>query len=322
MPPYPVRPTVSQWHPRAQAQAPCPTGFEAFAAVRHSLEQRGVDYEAVDQEWTGLATADGHAGATASRREVKTVGVYAHGRLVTVVLPASQRLDLQRLRLATTDPGARPATHAELADAAPGPRRRRAPPVRPSRPPARAGRPPRPAPQLGPRRTAATTATPCVSARSRSSASRAPAWSTSRRADDVATAEAEVVLRDGSTVHVRPIAPTIETRCALSSDRCPRARAGCATSRAAPTSTGLRQPRPRSASRAAIASWRRAETIGSWLTRRTAWPAGIAPRSRSRWPTRCTEWASPRPCSRTWRRPPRMPGSTGSRRRCCRRTTG
>jgi prolyl-tRNA editing enzyme YbaK/EbsC (Cys-tRNA(Pro) deacylase) len=102
------------------AQPPPAERLHGFAAVRRSLDERGVDYEIVRHEATGSALADAHAYGAPPRRTVKTVAVRTGGALVTVALPASERLHLQRMRHLLRDPDAQIAGEAELAAELPG----------------------------------------------------------------------------------------------------------------------------------------------------------------------------------------------------------
>lgn len=80
----------------------------SLAAVLRNLEAHGVGHE--------LADADG----TPARRLADTVAIWAHEQLVAVVLPASRRIQMQRVRQLLGDPDARLATKSELARELPG----------------------------------------------------------------------------------------------------------------------------------------------------------------------------------------------------------
>jgi Ala-tRNA(Pro) deacylase len=101
----------------ASAHSPrlAPAGLSGFAALRRSLDERGVDYEIVRHEPTGSALADAHAYGAPPRRVVKTVAMWSGARLISVALPASERLHMRRVRQLLGDPGARLATEAEIA---------------------------------------------------------------------------------------------------------------------------------------------------------------------------------------------------------------
>jgi Ala-tRNA(Pro) deacylase len=99
----------------ASAQYQAPARLSGFFAVRRSLDERGVDYEIVRHEPTGSALADARAYGAPPHRAVKAVGLWAKGQLRVVALPASERLDIRRVRQLLGDPGARLATEAEIA---------------------------------------------------------------------------------------------------------------------------------------------------------------------------------------------------------------
>jgi prolyl-tRNA editing enzyme YbaK/EbsC (Cys-tRNA(Pro) deacylase) len=88
--------------------------LRGFAAVRHSLDEQGVDYEIVRHEPTGSALADAHSYGAPPHRVVKTVGVWALGQLRVLALPASESLDMHRVQHFLDDAEARIATEAEL----------------------------------------------------------------------------------------------------------------------------------------------------------------------------------------------------------------
>ena len=97
------------------ALPPARERLRGFAAVRRSLDDRGVDYEIVRHELTGSALADAHAYGAPSRRVVKTVAVRTGNRLIAVALPASERVHLQRMRHLLRDEKAELASEADLA---------------------------------------------------------------------------------------------------------------------------------------------------------------------------------------------------------------
>jgi prolyl-tRNA editing enzyme YbaK/EbsC (Cys-tRNA(Pro) deacylase) len=88
--------------------------LRGFAAVRRTLDERGVDYEIVRHEPTGSALAEAHSYGAPSHRVVKTVGIWALGELRVAALPASQNVDMRRVRHLLGDTEARIATEAEL----------------------------------------------------------------------------------------------------------------------------------------------------------------------------------------------------------------
>jgi prolyl-tRNA editing enzyme YbaK/EbsC (Cys-tRNA(Pro) deacylase) len=108
----------------AAAPHQVPERLRGFEAVRRMLDENGVDYEAVRHEPTGSALADARAYGAPPRRVVKTLAVWAAGRLVSVALPASEHVHMERVRQLLGDPHARLASEPELArelpDLAPG----------------------------------------------------------------------------------------------------------------------------------------------------------------------------------------------------------
>jgi prolyl-tRNA editing enzyme YbaK/EbsC (Cys-tRNA(Pro) deacylase) len=92
-----------------------PLGLHGFAAVQQSLDEHGVDYEVVRHEPTGSALAEARAYGAPPRRVVKTVAIWALGQLRIVALPASEDLDMHRVRQLLGDTEARRATEADLA---------------------------------------------------------------------------------------------------------------------------------------------------------------------------------------------------------------
>lgn len=86
-----------------------------FAAVRRVLDERGVDHELIKHEPTPTALADAHVYGTPARRVVKTVAIRTGEELVSVALPASERLKMSRVQHLLGDPDARLATEDELA---------------------------------------------------------------------------------------------------------------------------------------------------------------------------------------------------------------
>jgi prolyl-tRNA editing enzyme YbaK/EbsC (Cys-tRNA(Pro) deacylase) len=82
--------------------------------VRRGLDEHGVEYEVVRHDPTGSALAEAHSYGAPSHRVVKTVAVWALGQLRVVALPASERVDMHRVRHLLGDTEARIATEAEL----------------------------------------------------------------------------------------------------------------------------------------------------------------------------------------------------------------
>ncbi|MDX6669094.1 MAG: Ala-tRNA(Pro) deacylase [Solirubrobacteraceae bacterium] len=93
-----------------QARAP----LRGFAAVRHSLDEQGVQYGVVPHERTHCALEDARVSGVPPHRVVKTIAVWANGRLQVVALPAAKRLDLHRVRQLLGDNAARLATEDEM----------------------------------------------------------------------------------------------------------------------------------------------------------------------------------------------------------------
>jgi prolyl-tRNA editing enzyme YbaK/EbsC (Cys-tRNA(Pro) deacylase) len=81
-----------------------------FAAVRRCLEENGVDYDLV---------ADAHADGAPPHRVVKTTAIWVLGELRLVALPASESVDMHRVRHFLGDTEARVATEAELSQELP-----------------------------------------------------------------------------------------------------------------------------------------------------------------------------------------------------------
>jgi prolyl-tRNA editing enzyme YbaK/EbsC (Cys-tRNA(Pro) deacylase) len=89
--------------------------LRGFAAVRRALDEQGVDYEIAHHEPTDGALAEAASYGAAPRRAVKTIALWAKERLCVVALPASEALDMSRVRQLLGDEGARLATEPELA---------------------------------------------------------------------------------------------------------------------------------------------------------------------------------------------------------------
>lgn len=102
------------------AQHHGPALLSGFAAVCGALDEHGVDYEVVRHEPTATALAEARAYGVPPGRVVKTVALRTQGHLVTVALPASERLQMRRVRELLGDPAACLATEAEIARDLPG----------------------------------------------------------------------------------------------------------------------------------------------------------------------------------------------------------
>ena len=90
-----------------------------FDAVRRYLERNGVDYEVSPHPDTETAFAEARAYGAPPDRMVKTVALKTESGYVTVALPASEQLDVPRVRHLLQDKSARLATERELAAAFP-----------------------------------------------------------------------------------------------------------------------------------------------------------------------------------------------------------
>lgn len=83
--------------------------------MRRFLDESDVDYEISRHEPTDTAFAEARAYGAAARRMVKTVALKTAAGYVSVALPASEQLDLARVRQLLDDPDIRLATERELA---------------------------------------------------------------------------------------------------------------------------------------------------------------------------------------------------------------
>jgi prolyl-tRNA editing enzyme YbaK/EbsC (Cys-tRNA(Pro) deacylase) len=90
-----------------------------FAAVRRCLDARGVEYGVGRHEPIDTSFAEARANGAPPRRMVKTVALKTAGGYVSVALPASERVDMVRVRRLLDDAGVRLATERELARAFP-----------------------------------------------------------------------------------------------------------------------------------------------------------------------------------------------------------
>jgi Ala-tRNA(Pro) deacylase len=91
-----------------------------FAAVRRCLDAHGVEYGIGRHEPTRNSFAEARAYGAPARRMVKTVALKTAGGYVSVALPASERLDMARVRRLLDDGRVRLATERELAREFPG----------------------------------------------------------------------------------------------------------------------------------------------------------------------------------------------------------
>jgi prolyl-tRNA editing enzyme YbaK/EbsC (Cys-tRNA(Pro) deacylase) len=109
--------------------------LRGFPAVRHCLDEHGVDYEVVSHEATGSSLAEGRSYGAPPQRVVKTVAVWALGQLRVVAVPASGSVDMRRVGHFLDDPEARIATEPELARELPALDAGALPPFGPPAPP-------------------------------------------------------------------------------------------------------------------------------------------------------------------------------------------
>ncbi len=86
-----------------------------FAAMCRFLDERSVGYEVGRHEPTASALAEARAYGVPPRRMVKTVALSTDAGYASAALPASERLDIARVRRHLADSGARLATEMELA---------------------------------------------------------------------------------------------------------------------------------------------------------------------------------------------------------------
>ena len=90
-------------------------------AVTDVLAERGAHYELLPHRYTVTARAEARALGLEPKEVAKTIVVRGPSGYLRVVLPASERVDLGKLRaLLGTDGDIRLATQAELAAAYPG----------------------------------------------------------------------------------------------------------------------------------------------------------------------------------------------------------
>jgi Ala-tRNA(Pro) deacylase len=87
--------------------------------VIQELDRRGLDYELLPHARTQTAQAEARAVGAAANEVAKTVVLTTDGGYVRAVLPASERLDLNRTRDLLSDRSSRLATEEELGAAYP-----------------------------------------------------------------------------------------------------------------------------------------------------------------------------------------------------------
>ena len=106
----------------------------AARAFLNELDSAGVNYELIPHEHTETALAEAEAVGVEPSYVAKTIILVTRRGFIRAVLPASRRLDLNKVRDLLDAPGARLATEKEIRDV-PGLRARRRAAVRwPARP--------------------------------------------------------------------------------------------------------------------------------------------------------------------------------------------
>jgi Ala-tRNA(Pro) deacylase len=87
-----------------------------LAAVTAFLDRHGVPYEVVEHERTQTAAAEARAAGVPAADAAKTVVLRDDEGLRLAVIPASERLDMHKLKQALASSGLRLATEQEMAD--------------------------------------------------------------------------------------------------------------------------------------------------------------------------------------------------------------
>lgn len=90
------------------------TGVRVISRVTEHLESYGVPFEPIAHQQTYTSVAEARALGVDASEVLKTVAVRVAAGYVLVAVPATRRLDLQRVRAAVGDGHARLATEAEL----------------------------------------------------------------------------------------------------------------------------------------------------------------------------------------------------------------
>jgi Ala-tRNA(Pro) deacylase len=86
-------------------------------AVTTYLAERGIDFDVVEHPLTNTAAAEARAAGVPAEQAAKSVGLIDGDRFTLAVLPASERLDLDKVRRALgASSSLRLATEAEIAD--------------------------------------------------------------------------------------------------------------------------------------------------------------------------------------------------------------
>jgi Ala-tRNA(Pro) deacylase len=87
-----------------------------LAAVTAFLERQGLPYEVVEHERTQTAVAEARAAGVPAAEVAKTIVLRDDAGLRLAVIPASERLDMHKLKQALTSSGLRLVTEQEMAD--------------------------------------------------------------------------------------------------------------------------------------------------------------------------------------------------------------
>jgi len=87
-----------------------------LTAVTEFLEREGVPYEVVEHERTQTAAAEARATGVPPANVAKTVVLRDQNRLRLAVIPASERLDMRKLKEALGSRGLRLVTEREMAE--------------------------------------------------------------------------------------------------------------------------------------------------------------------------------------------------------------
>jgi Ala-tRNA(Pro) deacylase len=85
------------------------------AAVTEFLEREGISYEVVEHERTQTAVAEARAAGVPAADVAKTIVLRDEVGLRLAVIPASERLDMHKLRQALASRGLRLVTEQEMA---------------------------------------------------------------------------------------------------------------------------------------------------------------------------------------------------------------
>lgn len=93
---------------------------DAFHRVVHHLEESGIDHEVVRHPPAFTAADEARDYGAPAHRVVKTIALRSGDADVLVAIPASERLDIHRVRQLLADPSARLATEEEMAVSFPG----------------------------------------------------------------------------------------------------------------------------------------------------------------------------------------------------------